>query len=59
MFGNIFLDSTRKSGRRLVGDVDFEEAKLKASFITPVPGGKIICYRCLYFYISYKIASEL
>jgi methylenetetrahydrofolate dehydrogenase (NADP+)/methenyltetrahydrofolate cyclohydrolase len=24
---------------RLVGDVDFESAKVKASYITPVPGG--------------------
>ena len=33
------LDSTKKSGRRLVGDVDYEEAKEVASYITPVPGG--------------------
>ncbi len=32
-------DETKKSGYRLVGDVDFEEASKKASFITPVPGG--------------------
>ena len=32
-------DATKKSGQRLVGDVDFEEAKKVASFITPVPGG--------------------
>jgi 5,10-methylene-tetrahydrofolate dehydrogenase/methenyl tetrahydrofolate cyclohydrolase len=32
-------DSTRKSGRRLVGDVNFEEAKEVAGWITPVPGG--------------------
>ena len=32
-------DSTRKSGYRLVGDVNFEEAKEVAGFITPVPGG--------------------
>lgn len=36
---NSIEDSTRKSGRRLVGDVAYSEAKLKASFITPVPGG--------------------
>ena len=34
-----FLDATKKSGRRLLGDVDFKEAKQKASWITPVPGG--------------------
>ena len=32
-------DPTRKSGRRLVGDVNYEEAKEVAGFITPVPGG--------------------
>jgi methylenetetrahydrofolate dehydrogenase (NADP+)/methenyltetrahydrofolate cyclohydrolase len=32
-------DSTKKAGFRLVGDVDFEACKAKASLITPVPGG--------------------
>jgi methylenetetrahydrofolate dehydrogenase (NADP+) / methenyltetrahydrofolate cyclohydrolase len=32
-------DSTRKSGYRLVGDVDFDGVKEVASWITPVPGG--------------------
>ena len=32
-------DETKKSGFRLVGDVDFEEVSPKASWITPVPGG--------------------
>ncbi len=32
-------DETRKSGYRLVGDVDFNEVVKKASFISPVPGG--------------------
>ena len=32
-------DSTKKSGFRLLGDVNFNEAKEKAAFITPVPGG--------------------
>jgi 5,10-methylene-tetrahydrofolate dehydrogenase/methenyl tetrahydrofolate cyclohydrolase len=32
-------DSTKKRGYRLVGDVDYDEAILKASAITPVPGG--------------------
>jgi len=32
-------DLTRKSGTRLVGDVDFEKVAAKASYITPVPGG--------------------
>ncbi len=32
-------DSSRASGFRLVGDVEFEAVKNKCSFITPVPGG--------------------
>ena len=32
-------DATRKSGHRLVGDVNFEEASQVAGYITPVPGG--------------------
>jgi 5,10-methylene-tetrahydrofolate dehydrogenase/methenyl tetrahydrofolate cyclohydrolase len=32
-------DPTKKSGHRLVGDVNFDEAKEVAGFITPVPGG--------------------
>lgn len=36
---NRIEDATRKSGSRLVGDVDFEAVKEKAAQITPVPGG--------------------
>lgn len=32
-------DKTKKQGFRLVGDVDFDAIKDKASLITPVPGG--------------------
>jgi len=32
-------DLSRKSGSRLVGDVDFESVAPKCSYITPVPGG--------------------
>ncbi len=32
-------DASKKSGSRLVGDVDFDEVAPKCSFITPVPGG--------------------
>jgi len=32
-------DPARKSGFRMVGDVDFEAVKEVASWITPVPGG--------------------
>lgn len=36
---NRIPDASKKSGFRLVGDVDFPNIKDKASFITPVPGG--------------------
>jgi methylenetetrahydrofolate dehydrogenase (NADP+) / methenyltetrahydrofolate cyclohydrolase len=36
---NAIPDATKKSGQRLVGDVNFEEAREVAGFITPVPGG--------------------
>ena len=32
-------DATKKSGARIVGDVDFDAVRAVASFITPVPGG--------------------
>jgi 5,10-methylene-tetrahydrofolate dehydrogenase/methenyl tetrahydrofolate cyclohydrolase len=32
-------DASKKSGYRLVGDVNFDEAKDVAGYITPVPGG--------------------
>ena len=32
-------DDSREKGYRLVGDVDFDDVKEKASWITPVPGG--------------------
>ncbi|XP_003697425.1 C-1-tetrahydrofolate synthase, cytoplasmic [Apis florea] len=36
---NSIPDSTKNSGQRLVGDVNYEEAVKVASYITPVPGG--------------------
>lgn len=36
---NRITDPSRKSGYRLVGDVDFKSVAPKCSFITPVPGG--------------------
>ncbi|KAJ7046787.1 formate--tetrahydrofolate ligase-domain-containing protein [Mycena alexandri] len=36
---NYIPDATKKSGQRLVGDVDFASASEVASHITPVPGG--------------------
>lgn len=36
---NRIEDASKKSGYRLVGDVDFDSVAKKASHITPVPGG--------------------
>jgi methylenetetrahydrofolate dehydrogenase (NADP+)/methenyltetrahydrofolate cyclohydrolase len=36
---NAIPDASKKSGQRLVGDVDFDGVAEKASAITPVPGG--------------------
>lgn len=36
---NAVPDATKKSGQRLVGDVNFKEAAEVAGSITPVPGG--------------------
>jgi 5,10-methylene-tetrahydrofolate dehydrogenase/methenyl tetrahydrofolate cyclohydrolase len=36
---NRIPDATKKSGSRLVGDVDFAGVREVASLITPVPGG--------------------
>ncbi|MBN2651294.1 MAG: bifunctional methylenetetrahydrofolate dehydrogenase/methenyltetrahydrofolate cyclohydrolase FolD [Spirochaetales bacterium] len=36
---NRIEDSSKKSGFRLCGDVEFDTVKEKASYITPVPGG--------------------
>jgi methylenetetrahydrofolate dehydrogenase (NADP+) / methenyltetrahydrofolate cyclohydrolase len=36
---NRIADPGKKTGYRLVGDVDFDKVKEKASLITPVPGG--------------------
>lgn len=36
---NVVKDVTKKSGTRLVGDVEFDSCYPKASMITPVPGG--------------------
>lgn len=36
---NYVDDATKKSGQKLVGDVEFENAVKVASYITPVPGG--------------------
>uniref|UniRef100_A0A8C5XDY5 C-1-tetrahydrofolate synthase, cytoplasmic n=1 Tax=Microcebus murinus TaxID=30608 RepID=A0A8C5XDY5_MICMU len=36
---NYIPDNTKSNGRRIVGDVAYNEAKERAGFITPVPGG--------------------
>ncbi|KAM9063396.1 C-1-tetrahydrofolate synthase, cytoplasmic [Sarcophilus harrisii] len=36
---NYVSDNTKPNGKRVVGDVAYHEAKEKASYITPVPGG--------------------
>lgn len=36
---NEIADATRKSGKRLIGDVDFDTVRDVAGAITPVPGG--------------------
>ncbi|KAG8449349.1 hypothetical protein GDO86_016121 [Hymenochirus boettgeri] len=36
---NYISDPSKPSGKRVVGDVAYEEAKQRASYITPVPGG--------------------
>lgn len=36
---NYVTDDTKPSGKKIVGDVAYMEAKERASFITPVPGG--------------------
>jgi methylenetetrahydrofolate dehydrogenase (NADP+)/methenyltetrahydrofolate cyclohydrolase len=36
---NRIEDASKKSGFRLVGDVDFQAVAPKCSYITPVPGG--------------------
>lgn len=36
---NTIPDHTKRSGYRIVGDVEYETASKRAAFITPVPGG--------------------
>jgi methylenetetrahydrofolate dehydrogenase (NADP+) / methenyltetrahydrofolate cyclohydrolase / formyltetrahydrofolate synthetase len=36
---NFIEDSSKKSGKKLVGDVNFERVKDKVNYISPVPGG--------------------
>eukprot|EP00746_Dinoflagellata_sp_MGD_P004329 gnl/MRDRNA2_/MRDRNA2_108334_c0_seq1.p1 gnl/MRDRNA2_/MRDRNA2_108334_c0~~gnl/MRDRNA2_/MRDRNA2_108334_c0_seq1.p1 ORF type:complete len:408 (+),score=82.81 gnl/MRDRNA2_/MRDRNA2_108334_c0_seq1:99-1322(+) len=36
---NFVADASKKTGKRMVGDVEFDEARSVADYITPVPGG--------------------
>lgn len=36
---NFVIDESKKTGKRMVGDVEFQEARCVAGYITPVPGG--------------------
>ncbi|MFC6835292.1 bifunctional methylenetetrahydrofolate dehydrogenase/methenyltetrahydrofolate cyclohydrolase [Halomarina ordinaria] len=51
-------DADTGKGYELVGDVDFESAKEKASAITPVPGGVGPMTRAMLLYNTVKAASE-
>ncbi|MBN1974844.1 MAG: bifunctional methylenetetrahydrofolate dehydrogenase/methenyltetrahydrofolate cyclohydrolase FolD [Sedimentisphaerales bacterium] len=50
-------DSSKKSGYRLVGDVDFDAVKEKASLITPVPGGVGPMTRTMLLYNTIEAAK--
>ncbi|MEX2226792.1 MAG: tetrahydrofolate dehydrogenase/cyclohydrolase catalytic domain-containing protein [Dehalococcoidia bacterium] len=50
-------DASKKSGYRLVGDVDFDAVKRKAAAITPVPGGVGPMTRAMLLYNTVLAAS--
>jgi methylenetetrahydrofolate dehydrogenase (NADP+)/methenyltetrahydrofolate cyclohydrolase len=54
---NAIPDASKKSGRRLVGDVDFDAVKAKAAAITPVPGGVGPMTRAMLLYNTVLAAS--
>jgi methylenetetrahydrofolate dehydrogenase (NADP+) / methenyltetrahydrofolate cyclohydrolase len=54
---NRIEDSSKKSGFRLVGDVDFDKVKEKASLITPVPGGVGPMTRTMLLYNTIEAAK--
>ncbi len=51
------VDADTEKGYELVGDVEFESAKEKASAITPVPGGVGPMTRAMLLYNTVKAAS--
>ena len=54
---NFIPDAKKKSGRRMVGDVDFDAVAEKASAITPVPGGVGPLTRAMLLYNTVLAAS--
>jgi methylenetetrahydrofolate dehydrogenase (NADP+)/methenyltetrahydrofolate cyclohydrolase len=54
---NAIPDATKKSGQRLVGDVDFDAVAEKAAAITPVPGGVGPMTRAMLLYNTVLAAS--
>jgi len=52
------VDADNEKGYELVGDVDFESAKEKASAITPVPGGVGPMTRAMLLYNTVKATAQ-
>ena len=52
------VEADTEKGYELVGDVDFESAKEKASAITPVPGGVGPMTRAMLLYNTVKAAGS-
>jgi len=52
------VDADNEKGYELVGDVDFDSAKEKASAITPVPGGVGPMTRAMLLYNTVKATAE-
>jgi methylenetetrahydrofolate dehydrogenase (NADP+)/methenyltetrahydrofolate cyclohydrolase len=51
------IDADTEKGYELVGDVEFESAREKASVITPVPGGVGPMTRAMLLYNTVKAAA--
>jgi methylenetetrahydrofolate dehydrogenase (NADP+)/methenyltetrahydrofolate cyclohydrolase len=51
-------DASRERGYRLVGDVDFNAVRRKASWITPVPGGVGLMTRAMLLQNTLRAAKE-
>ncbi len=52
-------DPGSEKGYKIVGDVDFENVKLKSSFITPVPGGVGVMTIAMLLYNTYKAYEKI